>query len=125
MLVNETFFAELAEIEPTKLGCPKAVAVPRLMSTVTELLQIRFLPNRGFNMRTSRNPVYPVHEIDADEATHVEDESNHGSSDALPRVTTTTALKDHFFDTAGRSPTKKRIAKADNVSKPHDISWDM
>ena len=43
----------------------------------------------------------------------------------LPRVTTTIALKDHFFDTAGRSPTKKRIAKADNVSKPHDISCDM
>lgn len=44
-LVNETFFGELSEMEPTKLGCPKAVSIPRLMSTVTELYHFRSNPN--------------------------------------------------------------------------------
>ena len=44
-LVNETFFGELSEIEPTKLGCPKAIHIPRLMSTVTELLHYRCDPS--------------------------------------------------------------------------------
>ncbi|CAC5368651.1 unnamed protein product [Mytilus coruscus] len=44
-LANETFFGELSEMEPTKLGCPKAVNIPRLMSTVTELHHFRSNPN--------------------------------------------------------------------------------
>jgi hypothetical protein len=44
-LVNETFFGELAEMEPTHLGCPKAVQIPRLMSTVAELLHYRCNPD--------------------------------------------------------------------------------
>ena len=43
-LVNETFFGELSEIEPIKLGCPKAISIPRLMSTVTELQHYRSVP---------------------------------------------------------------------------------
>ena len=43
-LVNETFFGELGEIEPTKLGCPKAVSIPRLMSAVTEMVHYRCDP---------------------------------------------------------------------------------
>ena len=43
-LVNETFFGELSDMEPTKLGCPKATAIPRLMSSVTELLNYRHNP---------------------------------------------------------------------------------
>ena len=43
-LANETFFGELSEIEPTRLGCPKAINIPRLMSTVTELQHYRSVP---------------------------------------------------------------------------------
>ena len=43
-LVNENFFGELGDMEPTKLGCPKAVAIPRLMSKVTELMHHRLNP---------------------------------------------------------------------------------
>ena len=44
-LVNETFFGELAEIEPTRLSCPKAVNIPRLMaSSVTEIMHYRHNP---------------------------------------------------------------------------------
>ena len=49
-LVNETFFSELGELEPTHLGCPKATSIPRLLSTVTELLHYRHNPaNRLFS----------------------------------------------------------------------------
>ena len=44
-LVNETFFGELGEMEATKHGCPKAVAIPRLMSSVTEVMHYRHNPN--------------------------------------------------------------------------------
>lgn len=44
-LVNETFFGELSDMEPTKLGCPNAVSIPRLMATVTELLHYRCDPS--------------------------------------------------------------------------------
>ena len=43
-LVNETFFSELGELEPTQLGCPKATNIPWLLSTVTELLHYRHNP---------------------------------------------------------------------------------
>lgn len=43
-LVNETFNGYLSELEPTKLGCPKATGIPRLMSTVTEILHYRHNP---------------------------------------------------------------------------------
>ena len=43
-LVNETFFGEMADMKQTKLGCPKAISVPRLMSVVTELMHYRHNP---------------------------------------------------------------------------------
>lgn len=43
-LVNETFFGEISDMEPTKLGCPKAVTMPRLMAHVTELMHFRHNP---------------------------------------------------------------------------------
>jgi hypothetical protein len=45
-LVNETFFGELSDLEPTKLGCPKAISIPRLISTVTEIQHYRCDPTR-------------------------------------------------------------------------------
>jgi hypothetical protein len=48
-LVNETFFGELSEMEPTRLGCPKAVAIPRLMASVTELLHYRCDPSDRYS----------------------------------------------------------------------------
>ena len=44
-LQNETFFGEMTDMEQTKLGCPKAVSIPRIMSTVTELMHYRNNPN--------------------------------------------------------------------------------
>lgn len=44
-LTNETFFGELSEMEETKLGCPKAISIPRLISTVTEILHYRCDPS--------------------------------------------------------------------------------
>ena len=43
-LANETFFGEMAELEPTKLGCPKSTHCPRLVSTVTEIMHYRNNP---------------------------------------------------------------------------------
>lgn len=47
-LVNETFFGELSELEPTKLGCPKAVSIPRLMANVTEMQHFRCDPSNRY-----------------------------------------------------------------------------
>ena len=44
-LVNENFFGELSDMEPTRLGCPKAISIPRLMSTVTEIFHYRCDPS--------------------------------------------------------------------------------
>ncbi len=43
-LANETFFGEMSELEQTKLGCPKAIHVPRLIAGVTEVLHYRHNP---------------------------------------------------------------------------------
>jgi hypothetical protein len=43
-LINETFFGEMTDMEQTKLGCPKAVTIPRLMSNITELMHYRHNP---------------------------------------------------------------------------------
>lgn len=121
-LVNETFFAELSDLEPTKLGCPKANLIPRLMSTVTELLHYRHVPeSRSFHMRTSHNPVYPVHEVD-DHALHVDSPERVNEPSKIPRVITDIVIKDHFFDTKERCRTKRRKAKSNEVSKPKDIA---
>lgn len=47
-LVNETFFGELSELEPTKLGCPKAVSIPCLMANVTEMQHFRCDPSNRY-----------------------------------------------------------------------------
>ena len=43
-LVNETFFGEQQDLEATRLGCPKAVNIPRMMATVTEIMHYRHNP---------------------------------------------------------------------------------
>ena len=45
-LAVESFFSDLTDIEPTKMGCPKAIHIPRLMASVTELNHYRHDPNR-------------------------------------------------------------------------------
>ena len=45
-LVNETFFGELSDLEPTRLGCP--ISIPQLMSTVTEMLHYRCDPSNRY-----------------------------------------------------------------------------
>lgn len=43
-LENETFFGTLSDLDPTRLGCPKAVNMNRLMANVTEVLHYRQNP---------------------------------------------------------------------------------
>ena len=45
-LAVESFFSELTRMEFTGLGCPKSVDIPRLITHVTELNNIRHDPNR-------------------------------------------------------------------------------
>ncbi len=52
-LANETFFGEMAELEPTKLGCPKATHCPRLVSTVTEIMHYRNNPQNRYSLNVS------------------------------------------------------------------------
>lgn len=44
-LANETFFSELSDMDTTRLGCPKAVNIPRLMSHVQEIQHYRCDPS--------------------------------------------------------------------------------
>lgn len=44
-LANETFFGELSDMDVTRLGCPKAINIPRLMSTVAEIQHYRCDPS--------------------------------------------------------------------------------
>ena len=44
-LTNETFFGDMTDMEPTKLGCQKAVSIRRLISNVTELMHYRYNPS--------------------------------------------------------------------------------
>lgn len=44
-LANETFFGELSDMDVTRLGCPKAINIPRLMSTVAETQHYRCDPS--------------------------------------------------------------------------------
>ncbi len=40
-LENETFFGTLGDLDPTRLGCPKAVNISRLMASVCEVMHYR------------------------------------------------------------------------------------
>ncbi|XP_071133796.1 uncharacterized protein [Mytilus edulis] len=119
-LVNETFFGELSELEPTKLGCPKAISIPRLMANVTEMQHFRCDPSeRAFNINTSRRPVYPQHSLlpvtDKTEicvATYTE--CNHQIPQIYPR--------NHTFDSPSRLNKKQRKSKRSDVSKPNAVS---
>lgn len=44
-LAAESFFGDLTEMDQTKLGCPKAIHIPRLISTVTEINHYRHNPD--------------------------------------------------------------------------------
>ena len=48
-LENESFFGNLSEMDPTKLGCPKAVNIPRLMANVSEVLHYRQDPTSRYD----------------------------------------------------------------------------
>jgi hypothetical protein len=56
-LENETFFGVLTDLDPTKLGCPKAVNISRLMSTVTEVLHYREDPSTRYVLLCSFGPL--------------------------------------------------------------------
>ena len=79
-LENETFFGTLTDMDPTRLGCPKAENIPQLM----ELCTAEVIQNQGkyllywvhdrliitpyfyriFDVRTSRKPIYPARKMD-------------------------------------------------------------
>ncbi|CAH1789092.1 unnamed protein product [Owenia fusiformis] len=122
-LVNENFFGELSEIEPTKLGCPKATTVGRLMATVTELLHYRHNPLcRTFQMSTAKRPVYPQHKLDEQapsnpEENFVPDEIKFNASTNKMEISAI-HLRDHYFDSVKRAARKQRKGKAGDVSNP-------
>ena len=60
----ESFFGHLTEMEFSGLGCPKAVDVPKLISHVTELNNIRHNAARGFAFHTTNRAAYPYHTLD-------------------------------------------------------------
>ena len=45
-LCNESFNGQLAALDPTRLGCPKAKDIGRLMAGVTEIQHYRHNPER-------------------------------------------------------------------------------
>lgn len=47
-LAAESFFGDLTEMDQTKLGCPKAIHIPRLISTVTEINHYRHNPDERY-----------------------------------------------------------------------------
>ena len=47
-LVNEAFNSQLAQQDPTNLGCPKATAIGKLLADTTELQHYRHNPERCF-----------------------------------------------------------------------------
>ena len=51
-------------MEFSGLGCPKAVDVPKLISHVTELNNIRHNAARGFAFHTTNRAAYPYHTLD-------------------------------------------------------------
>ncbi|CAC5400819.1 unnamed protein product [Mytilus coruscus] len=123
-LANETFFSELSEMEPTKLGCPKAVNIPRLMSTVTELHHFRSNPNdRSFKIVTTRKSVYPSPDL----VEHVEDDAVSHQCDQIEEMDTSPIkissinLREHAFDRAKRKR-KKRVTKRSDVSMPNQVA---
>ncbi|CAC5367690.1 TBCD [Mytilus coruscus] len=68
-----------------KLGCPKAVNIPRLMSTVTELHHFRSNPNdRSFKIVTTRKSVYPSPDL----VEHVEDDAVSHQCDQIEEMDT-------------------------------------
>ena len=60
----ESFFSELTNMEFSGLGCPKAVDIPRLISHVTELNNIRHELDRGFLFHTTNRAAYPYHTLE-------------------------------------------------------------
>ena len=63
-LFIESFFSELTNMEFSGLGCPKAVDIPRLISHVTELNNIRHELDRGFSFHTTNRAAYPYHTLE-------------------------------------------------------------
>ena len=51
-------------MEFSGLGCPKAVDIPRLISHVTELNNIRHELDRGFLFHTTNRAAYPYHTLE-------------------------------------------------------------
>ena len=55
----ESFFSHLTHMEFSRLGCPKAVNIPRLITHVTELNSIKHDLQCGFSFNTSNQGAYP------------------------------------------------------------------
>ena len=47
-LVNETFFGEITDMEPCKLGCPKAINMDRLLKNCIEIMHYRHNPEKRY-----------------------------------------------------------------------------
>ncbi|XP_063437489.1 uncharacterized protein LOC134718729 [Mytilus trossulus] len=129
-LANETFFGELSQMEDTRLGCPKAISITRLMSTITEILHYRSDPSdRSFSITSTRKCVYPVPSLLND--TRSTAENNDTLEESKPSLIDIQQedgkikiiqLKDHFFDSVLRKRKKQRQSKRSDISKLHEVT---
>ena len=60
----ESFFREITAMEFSNLGCSKVVDIPRLISHVTELNDIRHNDDRGFVFNMSNCGGYPYDSLE-------------------------------------------------------------
>ncbi|XP_062568363.1 uncharacterized protein LOC134230546, partial [Saccostrea cucullata] len=120
-LVNETFFGELSELEPTKLGCPKAVSVPRLMANVTEMQHYRCDPSdRAFHICTTRKSVYPNEKLM--EPLYHTFEQNEVQEICYLRPVSLISPRNHAFDAPELFGKRQLKSKRSDISQPSGVS---
>ena len=67
----ESFFSELTRMEFSGLGTPKSCDIPKLISHIIQLNQVRHDPDRGFEFTLTKDSVYPYYLMeDSEEHTH-------------------------------------------------------
>ena len=71
MLGIESFFSELTRMEFSGLGTPKSSDIPKLISHIIQLNQVKHDPDRGFEFTLTKDSVYPYYLMDeVDEDAH-------------------------------------------------------
>ena len=67
----ESFFSELTRMEFSGLGTPKSSDIPKLISHIVQLNQVKHDPDQGFEFTLTKDSVYPYYMMDeVDENAH-------------------------------------------------------